>query len=582
MDSGLRQNDALWVFSNRLFRQNDAKRAFSERRFRRNGKSRKYSWTITHSGFAMTHKGALRKTAQTFFLALFLPILTLAQPYPRDQHLAAGEYFFNDDPGPGNGIPIPGQYGFASINVTLNFPSVPLGTYIYVRFQSTNGTWSAPRAILNQIPYPNSGSTLVYGEYYINDDPGIGSATPVTIGAMGVMNLPNLNLNPGDLIGFRVKDSFGRWSAVNSEIYQAQPPNQGATLVYAEYFLNNNDPGLGNATSLPIGPNGLLNIPSIMLNEGDIVRFRVKDSYNRWSAAASREYEFKEITGAQMIAKYISGDSSAVITMEIQPNANPFLAYYTAIGSIAPANNIDSIFVRMFTEDYIVSEWTKVDCPILPQLILSTDTLNFGTVSISSTEILPLTIHNISSVNRIVSSVYSTNPPVFYTNFNPSDSLLTPGESLTIDVTFDPASSGEYNDTLYIVNNSTTGTLTAALLGFGSEGGLVPDSVENLTITANYPDAVLNWDEVTTAVTGEPIEVDYYLIFFEEDYSEEFNFLDYTADTTYTHPGVVQFSGAMFYFVEAYIGDIGLLDEIIQQAEGSLTKNELEAKLKME
>ena len=102
----------------------------------------------------------------------------------------------------------------------------------------------------------------------------------------------------------------------------------------------------------------------------------------------------------------------------------------------------------------------------------------------------------------------------------------------------------------------------------------MPDTVRNLTIEAVYPDAILNWDPVTTSIYGSAITVDYYLIFFESDPYDEFEFLAYTAGTTHTHSGVVQFAEAQFYFVEAFIGEIEALDEALASGE-SLSRGEV-------
>jgi len=146
-------------------------------------------------------------------VGLLVTSIASAQPWPRDQNIAAGEYFLNSDPGEGNGYSITAQYGYAIVDVTLPLPSIPEGTVIYIRFRSSNGKWSAPRGIRYQFPLPNSGATLVDGEYFINEDPGIGQGIPLTIGPNGSIILPNITLNPRNTIYLRVLDSFGRWSA---------------------------------------------------------------------------------------------------------------------------------------------------------------------------------------------------------------------------------------------------------------------------------------------------------------------------------------------------------------------------------
>ncbi|MBU0691311.1 hypothetical protein KKH18_05780, partial [bacterium] len=105
---------------------------------------------------------------------------------------------------------------------------------------------------------------------------------------------------------------------------------------------------------------------------------------------------------------------------------------------------------------------------------------------------------------------------------------------------------------------SSCGLIGALDIGCGAD----PAPVEDLTDTPVYPDVVLNWSPVTTTTCGAPQDVDYYLIFFESDNTEEWDFMNYTADTTYTHPGILQFSNTQFYMVEAYVGSIGVLENL--------------------
>ena len=131
--------------------------------------------------------------------------------FQRYQKITAGEYFINIDPGEGNGIPIAGNYGYGEVNVQVNNLDVPIGSHIYVRFKSTNDTWSAPRSIQRQEYFTNSQATLQYGEYFIDNDPGKGNGTPINFNN-GIAELTNPKLKRGDKIYFRIKDSFNRWS----------------------------------------------------------------------------------------------------------------------------------------------------------------------------------------------------------------------------------------------------------------------------------------------------------------------------------------------------------------------------------
>lgn len=212
--------------------------------------------------------------------------------------------------------------------------------------------------------------------------------------------------------------------------------------------------------------------------------------------------------------------------------------------------------------------------PPFPFITLSSDVLDFGLVPVGNQSVLPITIYSIGDTVAVINDVFTTDTS-FYSDFVPADSLVPAGDSLVFTVTFEPAIEKIYDEMLFVISNGYNDTLTVSLLG---DGGAVPDTVRNLVITMEYPDAILTWDEVTTSLTGYPLEVDYYLIYFVENLAYPFNFLTYTSNTTYTHYGVMQFSPSMFYFIEAYIGEIGGLDELLASGR-SMTREEVHAYL---
>ena len=262
--------------------------------------------------------------------------------------------------------------------------------------------------------------------------------------------------------------------------------------------------------------------------------------------------------------KYTNGDTSEAVEMSVGPHTNPANAFYNAAGSTIPEDRIDSIFIRLQTEDYIWGEWTGIDGPPSPDLAVSDDTLDFGYVPVNTNEQLLLKIFSVGDTTLIINNIVTSNPPVFHTDFNQADSILNPGDSLYIIVIFSPQMELIYDEQLTINANTYGDDIIIALMGNGGEGIDIPDTVRNLTVSMSYPDIILTWSQVNTSIVGTPLNVDYYLIFFEENLGETFNFLSYTSDTTYQHQGVLQFSLSMFYYVEAYIGGIDLFLDALE------------------
>ena len=113
-------------------------------------------------------------------------------------NVIAGEYFIDEDPGFGGGIGFPitagtnvanGGFTFEVSNLTVGFHN------LFVRFKDANGKWSLAAArnfYKEQISLGSGGLiNIVKGEYFIDTDPGFGSATNIPFNAAS--NLDNLN-----------------------------------------------------------------------------------------------------------------------------------------------------------------------------------------------------------------------------------------------------------------------------------------------------------------------------------------------------------------------------------------------------
>ncbi|TKJ42561.1 hypothetical protein CEE37_02410 [candidate division LCP-89 bacterium B3_LCP] len=87
-----------------------------------------------------------------------------------------------------------------------------------------------------------------------------------------------------------------------------------------------------------------------------------------------------------------------------------------------------------------------------PVIIVSSDTLDFSSIVVSYSDVLPLTIFNIGDTTLVLYAITTTDP-VLTTDYNPADSLIEAGDSLEITVTFLPDEIATYNAVLSIDNN---------------------------------------------------------------------------------------------------------------------------------
>ena len=111
-----------------------------------------------------------------------------------------------------------------------------------------------------------------------------------------------------------------------------------------------------------------------------------------------------------------------------------------------------------------------------PSIALSTTALDFGGVNVGQSADLPFVIYNLGNANLLISSIFS-NLGVFTNNWNSLDSMILPGDSLEVMVTFTPDDTITFADTLWIDNNDTLCFVTLA------GQGLAPGVAEGIVST---------------------------------------------------------------------------------------------------
>ena len=219
------------------------------------------------------------------------------------QNLIEGEYFYNSDPGQGNGVSftLPNN---ADVTQTLNLSTVGLSEGFHqvgIRVKRADGLWShywQQTIFVSEpfVPLAVNFPDLVEGEYFFGQDPGQGNGTsfmtPVGPNITQTLNLSTVGLNPGfHEVGIRVKRNDGRWSQYWQQAVFVIDPTAASInfpdLVEGEYFFGQ-DPGQGNGTSFvtPVGDDitQTLTVSTANLAPGlHQVGIRVKRDDGRWS-----------------------------------------------------------------------------------------------------------------------------------------------------------------------------------------------------------------------------------------------------------------------------------------------------------
>ncbi len=258
------------------------------------------------------------------------------------------EYYIDSDPGIGSATPVSVSVApKLDINLTIPTASLPVGFHtLVVRVQSTNGDWSVIAAKSFYISQTNLAvpADIVAMEYYIDSDPGIGSATPVSVSVAPKLDI-NLTIPTASLpVGFhtlvvRVQSTNGDWSVIAAKSFYISQTNLAvpADIVAMEYYIDS-DPGIGNATSLGITTGNIVDfntmIPAASLSPGyHTLTVRAMDAYGLWSVLATKSF-FVDAFAADSLAGF-----------EYFYDSDPGTGAATAVSLATPLDSLDSTFV---------------------------------------------------------------------------------------------------------------------------------------------------------------------------------------------------------------------------------------------
>ena len=241
--------------------------------------------------------------------------------------ITSAEYFIDTDPGHGKGksINITSSFDVSDASFTLPLTSVAEGFHrLYLRTRNGNGTWShASSYLFYKMVVGVSDTTIVQAEYFIDNDPGHGKATAITITpakniANASFSLPLSTLNEGfHRLYIRTRNGFKRWSLTNSQLfYKYIIPQTDTTITQVEYFVDT-DPGFGKATQVSITPaknlvNKEFTLPINSVNTGiHRLYIRSKNGFNKWSHANSvlfYKYDPPADTALAQVEYFIDND----------------------------------------------------------------------------------------------------------------------------------------------------------------------------------------------------------------------------------------------------------------------------------
>lgn len=178
------------------------------------------------------------------------------------QTILSGEYFFDTDPGFGNGYSFNFTTPADSVETTLTIPTSGLGLAIglhvlYIRTLNDSGKWSFAEPRMVNIIHQSGNTSIAEAEYFFDTDPGIGAGTDLALGAAADSvefnpQLPTTGLLNGlHVLYIRTKNTANVWSLAEPRLLNIIQVNN-APVMAAEYFFDT-DPGIGSGNSISVG-----------------------------------------------------------------------------------------------------------------------------------------------------------------------------------------------------------------------------------------------------------------------------------------------------------------------------------------
>ncbi len=265
-------------------------------------------------------------------------------------NIVAAEYFFDADPGVGDGASVSVGTNGSVVNFTAVIPtSLPEGFhFLAIRTKGADGVWGLfeKRGFYISNAAADA-ANIVAAEYFFDTDPGPGNGSAVSVGTSGgIVNftavIPTSLAEGFHFLSIRVKGADDVWGLFEKRgFYISTATADEPIITAAEYFFDA-DPGVGGGNPLTITTPGNIvtqtfNItePSLILGQ-HFLGIRVKDQSGKWGLY---DYDTLNIGNstincpANVVVSAGAGQCTAVVN-SIDPVISPVQSFtYTLSGA---------------------------------------------------------------------------------------------------------------------------------------------------------------------------------------------------------------------------------------------------------
>lgn len=316
-------------------------------------------------------------------------ILTLLSTFCGfSQTVIQAEYFWDTDPGEGNGISLQafdGNFNQALETVFNNNATLPsVGNHtIGIRIKGQEGNWSAVFRKTFKVSANNNTNNIVKitaAEYFWDTDPGEGSGN-IMLAFDGnfnqaletvLSNNVSLPIVGDHTIGIRVKADDGIWGITFRKVFRVVANTNTNNLVKittAEFFWDN-DPGNGGGTIM-LAFDGNFNqaLESVVANNASlpsvsdhVIGIRVKADDGNWGTVYRKVFRVSQNNNSNTLVKVTTaeyfwdsdpGEGSGNIMLAFDSNFNQALESIISNNVTLPSVGDHTIGIRVKADDGI-------------------------------------------------------------------------------------------------------------------------------------------------------------------------------------------------------------------------------------
>ncbi len=306
-----------------------------------------------------------------YVFILLSPVLFFSPKSALALHtISDAEYFIDHDPGEGKGIPIQSEDGIYNssseeISFEINLSELTVGShFLYIRMENEAGIWGIPNKHLFMV---TGIKTIEQAEYFIDDDPGKGNGTPLTVKDGQVeTELDSSSLSVGmHTLFIRMKNSEGNWGVARKYTFEVSGSSPTMKIKAAECFINI-DPGIGEGTALSASDGDFDEAEELFKGEIDIsdldegshtLYIRAGDSLGRWTqppqqTAFNVPLEPTPISPLNPPTNLEARSGADSVSLTWNPSTSAYLAGYNVYQSLSPDSGYTRINTQLVAGDY--------------------------------------------------------------------------------------------------------------------------------------------------------------------------------------------------------------------------------------